>query len=50
MVTDNSSMTHLGPFFDNRGILRIGKILRKSNLSEEENHPFVAQMNLRFLI
>ena len=50
MVTENSSMSHLGPFFDNRGILRIGRILRKSNLSEEENHPFVVQINLQFLI
>ena len=32
---------------ENRGILRVG---RKSNLTEEENHPFFSQRNVQFLI
>ena len=39
MVPESSGISQLDPFLDNRGILRVGGRLRKSNLAEEENHP-----------
>ena len=41
MVPESSGISHLDPFLDNRGILRVGWRLRKSNLTEEENHPVI---------
>ena len=41
MVPESSSISQLDPFLDNRGILRVGERLRKSNLSQEENHPVI---------
>ena len=41
MVPESSSISQLDPFLDNRGILRVGGRLRKSNLAEEENYPLI---------
>ena len=41
MVPESSSISQLDPFLDNRGILRVGGRLRKSNLTGEENHPVI---------
>ena len=41
MVSESSSISQLDPFLDNRGNLRVGGRLRKSNLSQEENHPVI---------
>ena len=41
MVPESSSISQLDPFLDNRGILRVGRRLRKSNLTGEENHPVI---------
>ena len=38
MVPESSGSSQLDPFLNNRGILRVGGRLRKSNLTEEENH------------
>ena len=38
MVPESSGISQLDPFLNNRGILRVGGRLRKSNLTEEENH------------
>ena len=40
MVPESSSISQLDPFLDNRGILRVGGRLRKSNLTGE-NHPVI---------
>ena len=40
LFPENSSISHLGPFLDNRGILWVGGKLRKSNLAKE-NHPVI---------
>ena len=39
MVPESGSISQLDPFLDSRGISRVGGRLRKSNLTEEENHP-----------
>ena len=41
MVPESSSVSQLDPFLDNRGILRVGERLRKSNLTGEENQPVI---------
>ena len=41
MVPESISISQLDPFLDNRGILRVGGRLRKSNLTGEENHPVI---------
>ena len=41
MIPESSGISQLDPFRDNRGILRVGGRLRKSNLTEEENHPVI---------
>ena len=41
MVPESSSISQLDPFLDNRGNLQVGGRLRKSNLSQEENHPVI---------
>ena len=38
MVPESSGISQLDPFLNNRGILWVGGRLRKSNLTEEENH------------
>ena len=38
MVPESSGSSQLDPFLNNRGILRVGGRLRKSNLTEEGNH------------
>ena len=50
MVPESSGISQLDPTLDNRGILRVGGRLRKSNLTEEENHPAIRQRNVQFLI
>ena len=39
MVPESSGISQWVPFLDKRGVLRVGGRLRKSNLTEEENHP-----------
>ena len=41
MVPESINISQLDPFLDNRGILRVGGRLRKSNLTGEENHPVI---------
>ena len=41
MVPESSGISQLDPFLDNRGILHVGERLKKSNLTEEENHPVI---------
>ena len=41
MVPESSSVNQLDPFLDNRAILWVGGRLRKSNLTEEENHSVI---------
>ena len=50
MIPESSGISQLDPFRDNRGILRVGGRLRKSNLTEEENHPAIRPRNVQFLI
>ena len=41
MVPESSGISHLDPFLDKKDILRACGGLRKSNLTEEENHPVI---------
>ena len=41
MVPEISNISHLDPFVDKRDILRVDRTLRKSNLTEEDNHPII---------
>ena len=41
MFPESSSISQLEPYLHNRGILRVDERLRKSNLTEEENHPVI---------
>ena len=41
IIPESSSISQLDLFLDNRGILRIDGRLRKSNLTEAENHPVI---------
>lgn len=41
MFLESSSISQLEPYLHNRGILWVGERLRKSNLTEEENHPVI---------
>ena len=50
MVPESSGISQLDPFLDNRGVLRNGGRLRKSYLTEEENHPVILPKNVQFLI
>ena len=43
VVSKTSSVSQLDPFLDNRGILWVDGRWRKSNLTEEENHPVILQ-------
>ena len=48
MVPESSGISQLDPFLDNRGILRVDGRLRKSNLTEEENHPVILPKKCAF--
>ena len=50
MVPESSGISQLDQFLDNRGVLRNGGRLRKSYLTEEENHPVILPKNVQFLI
>ena len=41
LVPERTSVNQLDPFLDNKGILWVGGRLRKSKLTEEENHPVI---------
>ena len=41
LVPERTSVNQLDPFLDNKGILWVGGRLRKSKLTEEENHPII---------
>ena len=41
IIPESSSISQLDLFLDNRGILRIDGRLRKSNLTEAENHSVI---------
>ena len=41
MIPESSGISQLDPFLDNKGILRVSGRLRKSNLTEEENHMII---------
>ena len=41
VVPESGGISLLDPFLDSKGILQVAGRLRKSNLTEEENHPVI---------
>ena len=41
MVPKGSRFVKLDPFFDDKGILRVGGKLKRSCIAEEESHPVI---------
>ena len=50
VLPQSSGISQLDLFLDNISILRAGGRLRKSNLTEEKNHPVILSKNAQFLI